>query len=31
MNLLGEMSHIGRIAVGLMDEQVIPALRHMKE
>jgi argininosuccinate lyase len=29
-NMLGEMSHIGRIAVGCMDEQVIPALRHLK-
>ena len=29
-NMLGEMSHIARIAVGCMDEQVIPALRHMK-
>jgi argininosuccinate lyase len=29
-NMLGEMSHIGRIAVGCMDEQVIPALKHMK-
>jgi argininosuccinate lyase len=28
--MLGEMSHIGRIAAGCMDEQVIPALRHMK-
>lgn len=29
-NMLGEMSHIGRVAVGCMDEQVIPALRHLK-
>jgi len=29
-NMLGEMSHIARIAIGAMDEHVIPALRHMK-
>ena len=29
-NMLGEMSHIGRIAVGQMEEHVLPALRHLK-